>query len=164
MKRLVTRSAGFTMVELITVMVLLGVLAAIAVPRLMGSNVTGAAAHADNVASALRLAQKTAVARRRTVCLDSASGALRIRRALGPGDCDAQLDGVDDNLFASSDADLAISGAPPTLRFGPDGSITDDGGAQIGPFDLAITLPGDQTGSRITVRTIHVDGRTGYVN
>ena len=158
MKRRSVAQAGFTMVELITVMVLLGVLAAIAIPRLMGDNTVEAAVHGDKVASAVRLAQKTALAKRRSVCLATGSGTLRVSAAPGSGACDLALRGVADNLFASKDPNVGISTAQPMLRFQPDGSILDADGKQLGKVTIAITLGGN------IQRTIRLDGGTGYVD
>jgi MSHA pilin protein MshC len=150
---------GFTMVELITVMVLLGVLAAVAVPKLMGDNVIEAAVQGDKVVSALRLAQKTAVAKRRTVCLNTQSGTLRVSSAPGSNACELALDnGVGENLFASTDASLGIVAAQPLLRFQPDGSILDGDGKQLARITIDITLAGK------IQRTISLDGSTGHVD
>lgn len=150
---------GFTMVELITVMVLLGVLAAIAIPRLMGDNVVETALYGDKVASALRLAQKTAVAKRRIVCLDTASGTLRVsRQAAGDASCGVKLKDVPDGLFGERPDGVTLQGAPAQLHFMPDGSIRDGSGAQAGDQRFSIRLSGKAQ------RTIRVDGGTGYVD
>ena len=148
---------GFTMVELITVMVLLGVLAAIAIPKLMGDNITEAAVYGDKVVSALRLAQKSAVAKRRVVCLTTASGTLRVSRNPGSSDCEDTIEGAA-NLFANRDASIGMSGAPAVLRFQPDGSILDGDNAQRSEIRIAITLSGK------VQRTIRLDGGTGHVD
>ncbi len=63
------RQRGFTLIELIMVIVLLGVLAVYAVPRIFNSNDFNARGFHDETLSILRYAQKTAIAQRRTVCL-----------------------------------------------------------------------------------------------
>ena len=157
MKHALKHESGFTMVELITVMVLLGVLAAIAIPKLMGDNITETAVHGDKVVSALRLAQKTAVAKRRVVCLNTASGTLRVSATPGASTCGVKLDDVEDNLFAGKDASIGMTGAPAELRFQPDGSILDGDNAQRSEIRIAITLSGK------VQRTIRLDGGTGHV-
>jgi MSHA pilin protein MshC len=148
------------MVELITVMVLIGVLAAFAVPRLMGDSATGAALFGDQVASGLRMAQKSAVARRRTVCVTTTATTLtlRVRTAVGNGPCDVQLQGITDDLYDSKEAGIVMSGAPPLLLFRPDGTIDDGNGVRLGRVDIAIK------GANAIRRTITLDGGTGYVH
>lgn len=64
---------GFTMVELVTVLVLLGILAAVAVARLDVSAYRERAFH-DGLKAALQYARKAAVAKRRQVCVDATTG------------------------------------------------------------------------------------------
>ena len=60
-------SRGFTMVELILVMVIAGIMAAVAVPRLVGRNSFDTRGFADQLAATVRFAQKLAIAQRRDV-------------------------------------------------------------------------------------------------
>jgi MSHA pilin protein MshC len=60
---------GFTMVELVTVMVIAGVLAAMLAPRFFGRSVFESRGFYDQVVSTLRYAQKAAIAQRRFVCV-----------------------------------------------------------------------------------------------
>lgn len=64
---------GFTMVELITVMVVLGILAAVAIARLDASMYRERGFH-DGLKAALQYARKVAVAKRRQVCVDATTG------------------------------------------------------------------------------------------
>ena len=61
---------GFTLAELIIVMVVSGVLAAVAVPRMFDMNEFSARGTRDFVGASLRYAQKSAIAMRRNVCVD----------------------------------------------------------------------------------------------
>ena len=60
-------SRGFTMVELILVMVIAGILAAVAIPRLVGKNSFDTRGFTDQLASTVRFAQKLAISQRTPV-------------------------------------------------------------------------------------------------
>ncbi|OON59147.1 hypothetical protein B0920_24835 [Massilia sp. KIM] len=162
------RQHGFTFVELITVIILIGVLAAIGVPRLMGENTTAATVFGDQVTSALRQAQKTAVARRRVVCATLEAGGVRLRLrqqptrpldAEGAGACGLQLAGVADNQFDSTDTAVSMSARFQVLYFHPNGTIsTTPSGSALAFESVEIRMSG------ATRRTIKLQGSTGYVN
>lgn len=161
------RQHGFTFVELITVIILIGVLAAIGVPRLMSENTTAASVFGDQVVSALRLAQKTAVARRRVVCatLEPTGVWLRIREEPArPLDADSvvcrlQLAGVSDKEFDSGDPAVAMDRTWGKLYFQPNGTIsTNPSGTALASDTIKIQMSGT------TRRSITLVGSTGYVN
>lgn len=79
------RSAGFTLVELIAVTVVVSVLAVIVIPRLDQASFTSRS-FADRVRETLQYAQKTAVAQRRNVCVVTSSDTLTLTRAASNGD------------------------------------------------------------------------------
>ena len=87
------RGRGFTLVELIAVMVVVGILAVAALPRFFDRSVFEARGFLDETRALLRYAQKTAVAQRRTVCVAFAAGgaALTIAGAAGVSVCDTPL-------------------------------------------------------------------------
>lgn len=87
------KARGFTLIELITVMVLIGILAVAALPRFFDQNVFEARGFLDETKSLLRYAQKAAVAQRRTVCvaLNANGVVLTIASAPGVNACNTAL-------------------------------------------------------------------------
>ena len=79
---------GFTLI-------LLGILAVVALPRMFDRRDFDARAFLDQTAAALRYAQKAAIAQRRTVCVafGANSVTLTIRSTAGAGACDTPLTG-----------------------------------------------------------------------
>lgn len=67
--RIGANQRGFTLVELIMTMVIIGILAAVVAPRFFDNNVFQSRGFADQVQASLRYAQKVAVAQRTTVCV-----------------------------------------------------------------------------------------------
>lgn len=82
---------GFTLIELIMVIVILGVLAVFVAPRLNTDDFNARGFH-DETLALLRFAQKTAIAQRRVVCvaLNANGVALTMDTSVPPdGTCDA---------------------------------------------------------------------------
>jgi MSHA pilin protein MshC len=149
------KERGFTMVELVLVMVLIGVIAAIGIPKLLGDNSVQAAVFGDEVASALRTAQKTAVARRRLVCARVGDTTVTLTLAREPGATDCTI-ALDDETWATT-AD-GVTASRHTVYFQPNGLVTLDAAGRT-PMrgSVAIRLDGNER------RTIVIEGSTGYV-
>lgn len=77
--------AGFTLAELVTVMIVMGILAAYAVPRMIDINQFSARGTRDFVGAALRYSQKSAIAMRRNVCVNLGATQLTITYATAAG-------------------------------------------------------------------------------
>lgn len=152
------RQAGFTLVELIAILIVVGVLAVVAMPKLdAGSSLRNDAAR-DEVLAALRLAGQTAQSHRRLVCAEVTSSAvtLRIASARGATACDTAYAGPDGQAaFTANAGGATLSLAPAgTLYFQPDGRVTSDGaGATSSSRTLTVS----------NASSITIAGETGYV-
>lgn len=125
------RADGFTLVELVLIMVLLGILSIVVLPRFNPSGFSGALFR-DQLVSVLRDARKAATSRRRLVCASIAPRTVSLAVATNPGatSCDQnlQLAGGGSTLESKDEA-VTISPAPLMLYFQPNGRITADGSA-----------------------------------
>jgi MSHA pilin protein MshC len=156
-----TRQKGFTMVELVMVIVILGVLAVVALPKLTGTSLFAASAFRSEVVSALRYAQKSAVSHRRLVCATLSVSAVTLAIAAdNPAtSCGTTLASPDSSAYQSKDSSVAASGTPLTtgLFFQPSGVVTTTG--------AGTTLVAGTAGEvGITEQAkIKIEGATGYV-
>lgn len=144
------REGGFTLVELIVVMIVIGVMAALAIPRFVGSDAFESRGFTDQLVSTLQFARQQAVAQRRTVCLTVTAAAVTMTRSLVFGGACATpvLDpssGVAYNLPVPN----SVVVTPAVITFNASG--TPLAGA-------AITVTGD------ILRTITVEANTGYAH
>lgn len=153
------QARGFTLIELVAAMILIGVLAAVVLPRMDSSQMFREIAFSDQTAAALRYAQKTAVSHRRLVCVTVAGDqiSLGIASSHPASACGNPLAGPDGQQpAASSPSDnitlVAVPAGP--LYFQPSGAVSSDGaGATAADFTLMVT---NQT-------PIRVYGATGDV-
>lgn len=155
---------GFTMNELVMVLVIGGILAAYVVPRLGTFMGVRDGAWRDSLASSMRMAQKFAVGHRRLVCanITNTTVSLRIATANPATACDTDLPGPDgSSVFAragNNNATTVVSagGAPASgLFFQPDGRVTTDG-AGTNAVDWTITST--------AAAPIAIFGETGHVD
>ena len=125
------RQRGFTLIELIMVIVLLGVLAVYAAPRIFDTNDFNARGFHDETLSLLRYAQKTAVAQRRTVCVTftASSATLSIATSAASNACDVPLIGPNQNC----------TGGTPS---GSKGCINAEGGVSYSAYASTLNFDG----------------------
>jgi len=69
---------AFTMTELVAIMVIIGILAAFAIPRFFGASAFQSRGFADQVQTSLGYAQKIAIAQRRFVCMSFSTNSLTL--------------------------------------------------------------------------------------
>jgi MSHA pilin protein MshC len=154
------RASGFTIVELVAVIAIVGILAAFAAPFFLGSSPLAERGYADELASALRIARSVAVAtscdaefslntgayqvRQRaasgggvTPCLTAGAYVIPVRRTDGntlSGTAPAAVNVPINATFAFSGGTGSISGgiAPPPLTVGAfTVSVSADGWVQV---------------------------------
>ena len=151
---------GFTLVELITVLILLGILVFVALPRLQQTAIFGQLGFRDRVGAALRFAQKSAVAQRRLVCATVAADRLTLKVAAAFGDAAcpnpmAGPAGANPAALAPSAATILSAAPAGPLYFQPSGTVTSDG-AGVTPTDFVLSVTGQAP------MTVH--GATGLVD
>lgn len=150
---------GFTLIELVMVIVILGILAVAVVPRMDTSGYRALEFH-DKTVATLRYAQKTATSHRRLVCVDFTASqvTLTIAQTNPSTACNMALilPGANTNSVQSNDtANATITSTPPTLYFQPDGRGTTDG-AGLTIYTNSLTFSAGMT-------AIVIEGATGYV-
>jgi MSHA pilin protein MshC len=145
---------GFTMTELITIIVIVGILSAMVVPRFFDRNTFDSRGFYDQTISTLRYAQKVAIAQHRNVCVTytlPAPGTITLRIASANGDaslCDTQLTTADGTVgyTITAPAGITFDALPADFNFNALGRAS----AAVAP----IAVGG---------YTITIDQETGYV-
>lgn len=159
-----SRMRGFTLLELIVVMVLLGILSIYAAPRLSNTSDFDAFGFHGETLAYLRYAQKTAIAQRRTVCVAFASSSvtLSIASSSGSYDCAAAGDLTGPRGERAPVTLIARSGvtfAATPISFNFDGLGQPISAAGTGGAQGTQTIQIKDVGKSITVETV-----TGYVH
>lgn len=136
-----THQRGFTLVELITIMVIIGILAVSALPRFFDANVFQQRGSQDQIKSALRYAQKVAIAQHKII-------SVTISNATS-SDCTTTL-----NASGNVDCVVQTTVSASTQRFNSLGQPIDVAGVPL------------TTGTTITVSglNITIEAETGYVH
>ncbi len=146
------RVRGFTLVELLLVMVIAGILAAVAVPRLTQRSAFDTRGLADQLAATVRYAQKLAIAQRRDVFVQlSASDATLCYAAVAPCLNPAPGPGGEKPYTVAAPGGVSIASPVATLGF--------DAGGRPG---IAARLDIQVVGSGTHV--VRVERETGYVH
>ena len=150
---------GFTLPELVAVMVVIGILAATALPKLQSALSFRDTGWHDQVVAALRYAHQSAISHRRLVCADvaGASVTLTIASANPASTCSTVLPGVDGSAASATAAGGASATASPTgpFYFQPSGRVTSDGAGATAPV-RSIAIAGQDS--------ISIVGETGRVD
>ncbi|HET7306359.1 MAG TPA: GspH/FimT family pseudopilin [Gammaproteobacteria bacterium] len=149
--RLVAFEAGFTTIELIAVIIIVGILAGLTLPHFLGRDAFDARGVHDSLVSALRYAQKKAIASNCPVQVQIQSGGYSLMQRPQPCDSgaftDPVIDPVGDVPFASNNLHgVTLSPSRSPITFSPTGAA--DG-------DATIAITG--------APAVQIVGTTGYV-
>lgn len=171
------RMRGFTLVELIAVMMLIGILSAVAVGRFMDRSPFDAVAFNDQATGLLRFAQKTAVAQNRNVYVRVNAGGVALcytagceagNRVLAPGGSNTN---TSTTQAACADPTWACEAPPQQVSITPAVQFYFDPiGKPFAAGDVAPTTASTFTPLTLTVRagtavrSIIVEMETGYVH
>jgi MSHA pilin protein MshC len=154
--------AGFTLVELVMVLVMLGVLAVYAVPRVLSTSDFYARGFHDQSMAYLRYAQKTAVAQRRTVCVTLGSNSLSLKistvagTSTGTSSCTIDLLGPGGEASLRARSGVAFSGTTTSFNFDALGQpVHLNTGAALASQTLQVAN---------VSKSITVEAATGYVH
>jgi len=148
---------GFTLIELVMVIVILGVLAVYAAPRMFNSGDFYARGFHDETLSILRYAQKAAIAQRRTVCVAFTTTTVILTIAANPATSSCAgnaLVGPKGDSPGTITARSGVTFQPQPSDFSFDG---------LGQPSTAQTIYVASSGTLIS-STITVEAVTGYVH
>jgi MSHA pilin protein MshC len=151
------RSAGFTLVELVVVMTLMAVITAVGMSRFADRDPFAMQAVADQLVSALRLAQATAMAQRGSVYVAITASPPALSVCLDAG-CTQPLSppgGGSGGSWIANTSGLHLNGGA-SFSFGPDGV----------PVSLAATLQlqVQADAGTTTPATLTIEAGSGYVH
>ena len=146
------RGPGFTIVEMVVIIAILGLLAAVLGPRFSGRDAFASRGFHDEAQSVVRYAQKTAIAWRRPVYVCVTVTAVSAGSVSG---CGTLLDHPATGSALTSTAPSGVTLTP--ASFGFDGAGRPSPNAQV-TIAFTSTIAGDPA------RQIVVEAETGYVH
>jgi MSHA pilin protein MshC len=161
------RQHGFTMVELIVTMIIIGILAIAVLPRmdlLRGFDEIG---YRDQVKATLEYARKSAVAGRRYVCVTRSTNDLILTRNLADPDTTSASCGSDPLALPGGTSRYCPSGSAANRICAPSGVTFGTASTAALIFSpLGVSAGGSYTiiVNSATTATITVEAETGYVH
>jgi MSHA pilin protein MshC len=156
MLRLSNSQQGFTLVELIAVITIIGILAAIAGPKFIGNDVFETRGAQSTVLSALRYAQKTAVAQRTTVYVNVNTAARSLCLGYTSNCSSAVIDPVTQSAYSKTLSNaVTLTASNVSLGFDGLGRPVPNTGATYNIQNAVDVSQPD--------RVVIVEAETGYV-
>lgn len=132
------RPRGYTLVELVTVIAIAAILAAIAGPRFFDHSLFRARGYADELAGAIRYSQKVAIATGCSVQFTATTSGYQSMQQAASGNHCNPASSTWTSAVTNSDGQQVAGSVPGgvatsafSLTFGPDGLLSSGGGVSI---------------------------------
>lgn len=152
---------GFTLIELVTVMVLISILAFSVLPRLDALDGFNAPAHRDRVRATLQFARKAAVAQRRHVSVITANNALSLSIASTDPDAGFPAQFARTLRIPGTDGNTTVPPTRGSLVTAETTWVFDALGRPCNTQGIAFTAP---VGFTVSGLALTVEAESGYVH
>lgn len=138
---------GFTLVELVMTMVIIGIMGAVVAPRFFDNSLFQSRGFADQVKASLRYAQKVAIAQNRFVCATFTGNSVTLTLGVTPA-CGSALQPPSGgaSYIITAPAGITFAAQPADFSFNP------------------IGRPSAATAGLVGTTAITVEAETGYVH
>jgi len=148
-------SLGYTLIELVLVIVIAGILAAVGAPHFFDQATFAQRGYADELAGAFRMAQKAAVASDCPAEVVVAAGAYAVKQQAASGNTCNPSDATWSTAVIGPDGQTVQNSAPNGVVASPAGTWVYNGAGALS------TAPA--TSITVGTHTLSLDATTGYV-
>ena len=136
---LAAKAAGFTLIELVTAIVIVGILSAATLPRMFDNNSFSERGYVDEIAATLRYSQKIAIASGCEVAVTlNADNYVASQRAAAGNNCDPT--GAWTTPLMRAEGQAVAGTAPANIVMGPATTIVFEGDGSLSAAAPAITV------------------------